>query len=488
MDAELIAGDAGAVFDRVVLDSRQVRGGELFFALPGEHSDGHAFVADAERRGAAGAVVTDSALLPRRPGFALLEVEDSYQALHALTHAVRSALPLRLIAISGSAGKTTTKELLRAMLASRFRVAASPGNYNNLYGFPVAMLGVPDDTEWLVAEMAMSTPGELAQVSRLGRPDIAIITNVRPAHLEAFDTPERAASVVEIAEAKAELLEGLAADGRVIGNASDPEVVRIVRRHLERNPGVSVAWFSPATASVAAIASVAAAAPAAAVVSVAGIVSVPIRLLEAKRVETASTTSGWSLLIAESAGSPVRVSLPLHGAVNVENFLAAATCALGLGVSLEDIATAVSAIEPGRGRGRVLRLSSGVTVIDDCYNSNPSALEQALEAAAEVPCSRRWAVLGAMLELGASSGAFHRAAGDRAARHGFSPIVGVGEAARALVDAAALAGADAVWLADAEAAAQFAATAARAGDVVLVKGSRGVGLERVVERLAGSAD
>ena len=198
----MISGSATAPWRGATLDSRQVSGGELFFALAGERTDGHRFVAQALERGAAAAIVQQKVEI--QAGGAAIRVPDTLAALHRLTREVRTREPRKLVAITGSVGKTTTKELLAAMLAQRFRVARNPRSLNNLLGFPVALLGIPEGTEWMVAEMGMSTPGELRQVSWLGKPDVAVFTNVRPVHLQAFGSLEA------IREAKAELLDGLA--------------------------------------------------------------------------------------------------------------------------------------------------------------------------------------------------------------------------------------------------------------------------------------
>ena len=214
----LMAGDPHAVIDGAAIDSRAVCGGEAFFAFPGAVVDGHRFVADALARGAAAAVVQEDLETPSSG--ALIRVGDTFRALHDLARRVRTRVPQKLVGITGSAGKTTTKELLGAILAARFKVSWTPGNLNNLYGFPLSLLNVPDGTEWMVAEMGMSTPGELRQLSLLGRPDAAVFTVVRPVHLEFFS------SVQAIAEAKSEILAGLAPDGFVVANADDPEVAR----------------------------------------------------------------------------------------------------------------------------------------------------------------------------------------------------------------------------------------------------------------------
>ncbi len=436
-----VIGDPGRRWSGAALDSRRVAGGELFFALPGERADGHRFVGQALQRGAAAAVVHRE--VEPAADATLIRVEDTLTALHDLARDVRARLPEKLVAVTGSAGKTTTKELLAAMLGRRFKVARNPGNLNNLYGFPLSLLAVDEGTEWMVAEMGMSTPGELGEISRLGRPDVAVFTNVRAVHLEFFD------SVAAIGDAKAELLEGLHADGLVVANADDPEVVRIAERHRGR-----VVWYGlerPADYRATAITPL----PAPAV---------------------------GSRFTLESPGGAVTVELALYGRFNVENFLAAAACAAELGVDPNDIAAAAAAIEPAERRGVVHRLDGDVVIVDESYNSNPDACRRVLAAVREMPARRRWTVLGDMLELGPEGERFHREVGAEAARLGFSPIVGVGELSRALAAAAAAGGAEAPWYPDA-AAAEEVVERLEPGDLVLVKGSRGVGLERVVARL-----
>jgi UDP-N-acetylmuramoyl-tripeptide--D-alanyl-D-alanine ligase len=441
------AGDPGAMIDGAAIDSRAIRGGELFFAFAGAHTDGHRFVPDALARGATAAMVQED--LPAPPAGALIRVPDTFKALHDLARHVRAQVPERLVGITGSAGKTTTKELLAAMLARRFRVSWTPGNLNNLYGFPLSLLNVPDGTQWMVAEMGMSTPGELQQLSLLGRPDAALFTVVRPVHLEFFD------SVQAIAEAKSELLAGLARDGFIVANADDPEVARIASRH-----GARVVWYA-------------------------------LRSEEAdvKALNLASEPEGGvgSRFVLQAGGHAVEVHLPLHGLYNVENCLAASACAWALGLPLEEIAEAVRGVKPAAMRGVVHRAAGGFTLIDDSYNSNPDALGKALEGAALLPGERRVAVLGDMRELGPAGPRFHREAGERAARLGFSPVVGVGELSRELARAAEAAGAAAIWVPDAAAAADWVTGEVRPGDLVLVKASRGIGLEKVVQRLLGQS-
>lgn len=432
-----------AAWHGAALDSRRVHGGELFFALAGERTDGHRFVAQALAAGAAAAVVRGGH--SEGEGAALIRVDEPFTALHDLTRAVRATVPRRLVAVTGSSGKTSTKELLAAMLARCYRVARNPGNLNNLYGFPVSLLGIPDDTEWMVAEMGMSEPGELTSLSRLGRPDAAILLNVRPVHLEFFD------SLAAIADAKAEILAGLAADGFVVGNRDDAEVRRVLEASRAR-----VVWFGRAA-------------------------DADVRAEDVG--PRGGATRPGSRFTLVTPGGRVTVELPLHGSFHVDNCLAAAACAYELEVPLEEIAAAAAAMEAAPMRGEVVSLPLGATLVDDSYNSNPEALELALESAAALPGERHWAVLGDMLELGPGSPAFHHEAGKRAAELGFSPVLAVGEESRELAAGAEAAGAEARWYPDAATAEAAARDELRPGDVVLVKGSRGIGLDRVATTL-----
>ena len=465
MGGEVLTGDAGATWARASLDSRKVEGGEIFFALRGEQVDGHDFVGAALERGAAAAVVEHAVELPDfgaaspesgaptgatpvMPSGAVIRVPKVYDALHALTRAVRRDVPERLIGITGSSGKTTTKELLALCLARRYRVAKSEGNLNNLLGFPLTLLATPDDTEWLVAEMGMSLSGELAEISRMARPDVALFTNVRPVHLEGLGSLEA------IAAAKSELLEGLALDGLVVANADDPWVRWIAARWTTRSRG-RVVWYGGES--------------------------------EYRIADLTPREQGGTRFRFITPAGEANVELPLHGAYNAENFLAAAATAHTLGVPLAALVEAAAAAAPVGGRGAVRALPNGATLIDDSYNSNPVALRRALESARALPGQRHWAVLGDMLELGPEAPRFHREEGEAAARLGFAPVVGVGALARELADGAAVGGAESHWFAKSDEAAAWAPQQLRGGDVVLVKGSRGVRLEKVVAALAGAA-
>ena len=485
-----LVGDVepGACYRGAAIDSRRVEGGELFFALPGERTDGHRFVASALAAGAAAAVVKAPV---GEAGGPQIRVGDVTAALHDLTRDHRRRLDIRVAAVTGSAGKTTTKDLLALLLGERWRVRKSPGNLNNLLGFPLTLLAIDADCEWLVAEMGMSTPGELAAVSRLGRPDVAVFTNVRPAHLAGFEQPGGAAADVEaIARAKAELLAGLAEDGLIVANAGDPRVVGLVERHLAARAGGAARAEEAARGGGAAHGGGAARGgePGAAgervvwyeLAPAAG--KAPRAEVSAHGLEALAGGPGTRFTL-EHRGASAKVELPLHGKVNVENFLAAAACALTLGVPIEAVAAAARRAAIASGRGEVLSLPSGATLVDDSYNSNPEAARLALEAARLLEGRRRVAVLGDMLELGAAERRYHRQLGGDAAELGFGLVVGVGELAAHTVAAAREAGVETAWFEDARAAGAGVPPLIGDGDVVLVKGSRGAALERVVEAL-----
>ena len=447
MEATVVAGDPTHRWRGAEIDTRRLRGDEIFFALPGTQVDGHDFVPRAIEQGAAVVVIHREVEGSESDadGVAWLRVDDTYRALHALTRAVRDEVPEQLVAITGSAGKTTTKEMLAAMLGSTFRTDRSPGNFNNLFGFPLALLGIADDCQWMVAEMGMSTPGELGEVSRMGRPEVALFTNIRPVHLENFP------DLGGIAEAKAELLQGLAPGGLIVANADDPEVVGLVERHAPQGSRRIFYGFEA---------------------------SADVRGFD---LEAGPGGTGSRFRLVVDGGGEVVIELAVHGLYNAENCLAAAACAQAVGVPLDAIAAAMAEFRPARLRGEVVSSLGGPTLVDDCYNSNPDAAKKALESAHHLPARRRWAVLGDMLELGPREDAFHGEVGRRAAELGFR-VLGVGSLSRSLVEAAKTHGASAEWLPDASSAARRLRSALDEGelgegDVVLVKGSRGVGLE-----------
>ena len=435
--ARLLRGSPLLRFEGVSIDSRSLRAGELFFAIEGPRFDGHDFVAEVARRGAAGAVVRRDAEAPA--GFPLLQVDDTTAALARLARETRERAAVPVLAVTGSTGKTTTKDMAAALLATRGPVLKTEGNLNNRYGLPLTLLRLEENHTAAALELGMSAAGELRALAQIARPDVAVITRVAPVHLEFF------ASLEAIADAKAEILEGLGPSGVAVLNGDDPLLRERGRRHAGR-----VVWFGRD------------------------------RRFEVSAENWRGNAFGMRFdLVVE--GRKQDVALPLAGAHFVQNFLAAAAAAFTLGIRPEVMAAAAAGMRPAPHRGAVRRLGSGVVLFDDCYNSNPVALEAALDALQLARGARRVAILGDMLELGESGPALHREAGRKAAGR-LELLVGVGPLAEQLVAGAAGQTAT-VHVPDVEAAAAALDELVRPGDVVLVKGSRGVQLERLVDAL-----
>jgi UDP-N-acetylmuramoyl-tripeptide--D-alanyl-D-alanine ligase len=434
----------------VSIDSRTLRDGELFVAIHGPRHDGHAFVAAALAAGAPAGVVARGRLadFPEEVRRRLFAVDDPRGGLQQLARAVRRKWGAqgggrRLVAITGSTGKTTTKEILAALLGARLRVLKSEGNLNNEYGLPLTLLRLEEEHEAAVVEVGMSRRRELARLAEICEPEVGVVTNVAPVHLEFF------ASVEEIALAKRELIEGLRGAGSVaVLNANDARVARFA----EVAPG-RVVTFGDAGDF---------------------------------RAENAAShgANGWEFeVVTPQARARLRLSL---GGPHLENALAALAAASVLGVGLDEAAQVFPRLRAAPMRGEVLRFREGFTVINDCYNSNPLALEAMLRLLAETPGARRRILLaGEMLELGPASGELHRAAGRRAAG-AVDWIIGVQGGAQEIVAGAIEAGhpkPQAAFYESSEEAAKAACDLVRDGDLLLVKGSRGVKMERIVEAL-----
>jgi len=461
------AGSDDLVVGEVVSDSRTLQPGDLFVALRGPRFDGHAFVADVLDRGAVGAIVEQGFGGGRehdpaaRSGAAgddrsagrdeetrrLIEVPDTLAALQQLAHAVRTAVTTRVIAITGSAGKTTTKETIATLLATQFRVVKNKGNLNNHIGLPLSLMQLRTAPDVAVMELGMNHAGEISRLVAIAAPDVRVWTNVGDAHAGFF------ASADAIADAKAEILEGASVGSVLVCNADDPRVMARVRRF----PGKMLTFGEAAGATVRA------------------------RDIRDRGVR------GMSAHVETPAGERT-IETALLGRGNLMNVLAATAVAVEFGIGLDQIVTEVARVQPADRRGAVRRLRDGVTVIDDSYNSSPSALRRALEVVAhEAKDTRAIAVLGEMLELGEHATALHQSCGRAAAAAGLSRLFVVGGApARALADAAVAAGMPATavtYFETSEQAAPAAVSEVSAGDLVLVKGSRGIRTDLVVDKL-----
>jgi UDP-N-acetylmuramoyl-tripeptide--D-alanyl-D-alanine ligase len=446
--ADGAAGLRGRAATGYSIDSRTIAPGELFFAVRGERFDGHDFVAAALERGACAAVVSKEALaappgtVPREK---LLVVEDDpLAALQRLALAVRRHWGKRVIGVTGSAGKTTTKEAIAAVLAVRFRVLKSEGNLNNGFGLPLQLLRLEAEDEVAVIEMGMSHAGEIAALARIAAPNWGVVTNVGWAHAENF--PD---GISGIARAKYELIEALPPDGAAFLNCGDPYVSQFGRNFR----GKTVSFGSGPCADPHA----------------------------EEIVELGSEGSRFRVF---SGGESAEVRLALLGRHSVTNAMAAIAVGLEMGIPLTECIAAVEGLRAGKKRGEARQIR-GATVIDDCYNSNPEALKSMIATLASIPASRRILVAGEMLELGRDAGELHRACGEFAAEQGMDVVVGVrGNAAR-IVAGAKAGGAHAIFVETPEAAGEWLRSEIRAGDAVLLKASRGVQLERAFAVLEG---
>ena len=444
--------------DRVVtgysLDSRSIEAGQLFFAMRGPRFDGHQFLAQANERKAAGAVV-ESAFFDHAPPDLkpiLLPVRSPLEALQHLGRCVRRRWGRPLIAVTGSAGKSTTKEMIAALLARRFTVHRSAGNLNNHYGLPLTLLGLEPEHEIAVVELAMSAAGEIAHLATIAKPETGVVTNVAPVHLEFFD------SVESIAEAKRELVENLSSRGgppTAILNYDDPRVQRfaegfagkVITFGVRSGADFRVLWVKP----------------------------------------------------GEGIGSEFRVVgpnldadffLPLPGRHNVQNALAAIAVASDFDVPPAEIRRGLAEFQNMPQRGESLTLPGPVTIINDSYNSNPQAMEYMLETLRTWPhAHQRIVVAGEMLELGTQSAKLHEEVGRKCAEANLAWLIAVQGDARFFLEGAVAEGlplSQTRFFSDAALAGEFCRSRLEPGDVVLVKGSRGVHLETVVEMLRKS--
>ncbi|HVA00729.1 MAG TPA: UDP-N-acetylmuramoyl-tripeptide--D-alanyl-D-alanine ligase [Terriglobia bacterium] len=436
------------------IDSRQIEAAQLFFAIRGRRFDGHEFVPDALDRGAAGAVVERGFWESSSPEIrqSLIPVQDTTAALQRLARAVRRLWAGRVIAITGSTGKTTTKEMIAALLASRYSVLKSRGNLNNFYGLPLVLLGLEASHEVAVVELAMSAPGEIARLAWIAEPEVGVVTNVAPAHLQFFD------SVDSIAKAKRELIEGLktrGGSGTAVLNFDDARV----RNFAEGFEG-SVLTFGLGDGAM-------------------------FRATQVQRLP-----AGGSRFRVKGPELQAEFTLPLPGGHNVENALAALAAVSAFEVPVASLQQTLGNFKNLSQRGEILTLPGNILVLDDCYNSNPRAMERMIETLAGWPgTERRIVVAGEMLELGLTSPELHRKVGRKLAESGIDWLVAVQGDARFILQGALEAGMKAqraVFFADASAAGRYCQKLLKAGDVMLVKGSRGVNLETVIELLKNS--
>jgi UDP-N-acetylmuramoyl-tripeptide--D-alanyl-D-alanine ligase len=432
--------DQEAVAMGYSIDSRTLNAGDLFIAIAGEHFDGHNYVQASLEKGAVGAIVDAGKKVEGDP-LRLLQVDDSLKALQLLGAAARRLWGKPLLAVTGSAGKTTTKEILAHILATRFRVMKSSGNLNNHIGLPLQLLKLEAEHDLGVVEMGMNHAGEIRALGELAHHDLAVVTAVAPVHLEFFG------SLAEIARAKYEIIETLPSGGVAVLNADDEYVCQFGRDFK----GKVVTFGIKRSADV-----------------------------SAQQIKLNGAEGSTFELVVGSVGEPV--TFPLIGEHNIYNALAAAAAAMDRGISPSQAAAALSGIAPPDKRGQVLHLN-GATIINDCYNSNPRALEAMIDTLASMKAERRILVVGEMLELGPTAEALHRECGKHAADKKVDMVIGVRGMARAVAEAACGSGTQAQFMETPEQAGEWLARNLRPGDAVLLKASRGVKLERALNLL-----
>jgi UDP-N-acetylmuramoyl-tripeptide--D-alanyl-D-alanine ligase len=436
-------GAPGLVFEKFGIDSRLTVPGELFFAIVGRR-DGHAFVSDAAGRGAAGAVVSEVVAVTD-PTFGLLEVRDTAAALRDLARSVLGESGARVVGVTGSIGKTTTKEFAAELLSSRFRVLKSEGNFNNRLGLPLSLLRIEPGHEAAVLEMGMSASGEIRELTAVAPPDVAVITNVHPVHLQFFR------GLDEIARAKREILEGAKEGATAVLNGDDPLVMEIAADW--KGPKLTFGLKPPCD----------------------------VRAEDIKH----KAFDGLEFLL-RSGTEMARVGIPFVNESFVPNLLAAVAVCRSFGLSVEELVPKIEGLKPLPMRGVLVELKGSVRLYDDSYNSNPRALEAALRSLSELPAKRKVAVLADMLELGPGEVQFHRRAGADVVRWGWDLLITVGPLAAHIGAGAAEAGMDPRHIhsyLDAEAASGGILKLIYDWDLVLVKGSRGMKTERIVNTL-----
>ncbi len=439
------AGPPDRAFEGASIDSRTVAAGALFIALKGPRFDGHAFIGDAVARGAAGVLVSEPVDLPAAVGVVM--VADTLDALQQLGREVRRRSGSRVVAITGSTGKTTTKEITADLLAARFRVVRNAGNLNNHIGLPLSLLDLRLGPDAAVVELGMNHPGEIRALVWMAEPNVRVWTNVGDAHIGHFASREA------IADAKAEILEMARPDDLFVANADDA----LVMAHAPAFLGRRVTFGERAGADV-------------------------------RATDVVDRGFDGTSANVETAVGRAHVDVHLPGRAQLSNVLAAVAVAIDAGVPLPAIEARTRALRPLHRRGSMTTLASGTRVVDDSYNASPAAVRAMLDALRATPTAgRRIAVLGEMLELGDRASALHLDCGRAAAESGVDLLVAIGGAPAAALargaEAGGLAPARIVRFATSAAAAEAVAGLIRGGDLVLVKASRGTRADLVADRL-----
>ncbi|MFQ5481471.1 MAG: UDP-N-acetylmuramoyl-tripeptide--D-alanyl-D-alanine ligase [Nitrospinaceae bacterium] len=443
----LLKSGAADQYAAVSINSRTLAPGQVFWCIRGERFDGHDFLAEAVRKGAAGLVISKPEKLPglSAAGQApfVVVVADTLRGLQDLAHFHRTSMRVKVLAVTGTNGKSTTKEMAAAISDKRFRTFKSQGNFNNHIGLPLNLLDLKSGHEVAVLEMGMSAKGEIRRLCEIAEPDLGLITNISEAHMESLKTLQ------DIQAAKGEMFTALKREGTAIVNADDPLILELTRSL--RASKVTFGMDNPAD----------------------------VRARDVRLGESQGYQFTLDLL-----GRAVRVHLPFPGRCNVYNALAAAAAGLALGLEPEDIQRGLEGVRLLGQRAEMLR-HGGIVLLNDTYNANPRSMQEALQTLGEFRTTgRRFFVIGDMLELGDREESAHRSLGDAAARAGIDFLVAVGPRVRGSVQAALEAGMAkdrAVICGAHEDAADFLKKSAKTGDCILFKGSRGARMERVLE-------
>ena len=445
LDGEGESLDPSLPVDRLHTDTRTLLAGDCFVALRGDRFDGHAFVPQVKNHGAVAALVSNRLLPSEFPDdLGLVEVPDTLEALQRFAANYRQLLSVRTIGVTGSSGKTSTKELIASVLRRHFKTKATEGNLNNHIGVPLTLIRLDEDDQYGVVEMGMNHPGELAPLVKMTAPEIGVISSIGPAHIEFF------ADQAGIAAEKAELIAALPPEGLAVLNAEDEWSRRIADRTNAR-----VVWVGNG----------------------------PDSTWRAEDLQIAA--DGLSFRLRHNGGAPL-VRLPVVNRVMVANALLAAAVGRECGLTLDEIALGLEAVRLPGARMQVVK-AHGAWILNDAYNANPDSMKAALTTLGEFPgATRRLAVLGSMGELGRHATELHRAIGEFAARQNLAFLIAVGPYAEACVKGAMAAGLDSTQIVmafNAEEAASALSPLLREGDAVLVKGSRFMGLDRLVSAL-----
>jgi len=445
MEGKILQGSPSLRFDRFNIDSRQSKPGELFFAITAER-DGHNYISHSVQKGAAGAVISHKIHLQNQET-ALIQVKDTVQAMQLLAKRILQESNSKVIGITGSVGKTTAKEFTAALLSNNGNVLKSEGSYNNHLGLPLSLLRLTKKDELAVLEYGMSSSGEITALTRIAPPDIAVITNIKPVHLEFFK------DIKDIALAKKEILDGLKPKGTAVLNGDD----FLVKEIAGKRKGKQLFFGTSKTYDI-----------------------------SAENIRK----DGWkgTTFDLNYGQEKTKIFIPFFYKSSLYNFLAAAGVAFALSIPAQKIADQAKHLTSFPNRGGLVHLENNIKLIDDSYNSNPAALEIALKDLAELPGNRKIAILGDMLELGENKTEFHIQAGKKAAQLGLDLLITIGSLSLNMAKGALASGMKHSHIfsyQDSGKAAEEIKSFLREGDVILVKGSRGIKTEKIVNELKG---